>query len=69
MIETEEGEFSFKRVEGMRELADDVEVRPIGVEQSNSSLVFGDELVMKVFRKLEAGLNPELERPSYSYQP
>jgi trehalose synthase-fused probable maltokinase len=33
----------------------------MGVEQSNSSLVFGDELVLKVFRKLEAGLNPELE--------
>ena len=27
-----------------------VEVRPIGVEQSNSSIVFGDELVLKAFR-------------------
>jgi maltokinase len=60
-IETEEGSFGFKRVEGLRSPAADVDVRPIGVEQSNSSLVFGDELVMKVFRKLEAGLNPELE--------
>src|ERR671935_82982 len=51
-------------VEGQRWYASksrDVSVRPMGVEQSNSSLVFGDELVMKVFRKLEAGLNPELE--------
>src|SRR5919106_349572 len=38
-----------------------VEVRPIGVEQSNSSIVFGEELILKVFRRLEAGVNPELE--------
>jgi maltokinase len=37
------------------------EVRPIGVEQSNSSMVFGDELVLKSFRRLEPGVNPELE--------
>jgi maltokinase len=38
-----------------------VEVRPIGVEQSNSSMVFGDSLVLKSFRRLEPGVNPELE--------
>jgi maltokinase len=60
-IETEEGRFSFQRTDEMKDLPDDVPVRPMGVEQSNSSLVFGEELVLKVFRKLEAGLNPELE--------
>ncbi len=38
-----------------------VDVRPIGVEQSNSSIVFGDELILKVFRQIEPGVNPELE--------
>jgi maltokinase len=38
-----------------------VEVRPVGVEQSNSSIVFGEELILKVFRRLEPGVNPELE--------
>jgi maltokinase len=37
------------------------DVRPIGVEQSNSSMVFGDSLVLKSFRRLEPGVNPELE--------
>ena len=36
-------------------------VRSIGAEQSNSSIVFGDRLILKAFRKVEAGDNPELE--------
>ena len=60
-IETDEGRFGFQLMNGMKALPEDVPVRPMGVEQSNSSLVFGDQLVMKVFRKLEAGTNPELE--------
>ena len=36
-------------------------VRPMGAEQSNSSIVFDDELVLKVYRRIEAGVNPELE--------
>ena len=35
-----------------------VDVRPVGVEQSNSSIVFGDELIMKAFRKRRAGREP-----------
>jgi len=64
-IETEEGRFAFQRANGSLELPSEVPVRPMGVEQSNSSLVFADELVMKVFRKLEAGINPELEMLSF----
>jgi maltokinase len=38
-----------------------VDVRPVGVEQSNSSVVFGEALILKAFRRLEPGVNPELE--------
>lgn len=36
-------------------------VRPMGAEQSNSSIVFGEQQVLKVFRRVEPGVNPELE--------
>jgi maltokinase len=38
-----------------------VAVRAIGVEQSNTSVVFGDQLVLKAFRRVEPGVNPDLE--------
>ncbi len=36
-------------------------VRPMGVEQSNTSLVIDDSVVLKLLRKVEPGINPELE--------
>jgi trehalose synthase-fused probable maltokinase len=60
-LETAEGFLRFRRADGPLALAEDVDVRSVGVEQSNSSLVFGSELVLKVFRRLEPGINPELE--------
>ncbi len=35
--------------------------RLLGGEQSNSSLVFGDDLMVKVFRLVQPGLNPDVE--------
>jgi maltokinase len=60
-LEASEGHFLFHRANGVAGIADDASVRPVGVEQSNSSVVIGERLMLKVFRKLEPGVNPEIE--------
>ncbi|MDH6492887.1 hypothetical protein M2157_008886 [Streptomyces sp. SAI-127] len=37
--------------------------RLLETEQSNSSLVYGDEFILKVFRRIQPGVNPDLEVP------
>ena len=36
-------------------------VRALGAEQTNTSLVFDEEIIVKVFRRLDVGANPDLE--------
>ena len=35
--------------------------RVLTVEQSNTSLVYGDEVILKLFRRLQPGANPDIE--------
>ncbi|MFF2654120.1 maltokinase [Streptomyces sp. NPDC058045] len=37
--------------------------RVLGGEQSNSSLVYGDSFILKLFRRIVPGVNPDLELP------
>ncbi|MGH6915499.1 MAG: maltokinase N-terminal cap-like domain-containing protein, partial [Geminicoccales bacterium] len=43
------------------DLPPDAEVRRAGVEQSNSSIMIGDQIVLKAYRRLAFGVQPELE--------
>ncbi len=47
------------------ELPADAEVVSQGVEQSNSSIIIGRQVVIKVLRRLEAGIHPEAEIAHY----
>ncbi len=44
---------------------DELEPQPLGAEQSNTSVLFGRSVVMKLFRKLEPGPHPEFEIGSF----
>jgi maltokinase len=60
-IDTDDGRFSFHAFDESVAALESAPVRLMGVEQSNSSIVFDERIVLKVFRKLEPGVNPELE--------
>jgi len=45
----------------LRRLSGEPSVRLLGVEQSNTSVVLEERVLMKVLRKLEVGLSPEVE--------
>jgi maltose alpha-D-glucosyltransferase/alpha-amylase len=42
-------------------LPDDLDVRRLSGEQSNASITFGDVLILKQFRRLQEGVNPDAE--------
>ena len=61
-VQSAEGSVEFQRVEGFAGLDRELGApRSIETEQSNTSVAFDDELILKMFRRLEAGVNPELE--------
>jgi trehalose synthase-fused probable maltokinase len=60
-VPADEGEIDFRPAD-LKGVPPEIPApRPVGVEQSNSSVVYGDALILKTYRRLEAGLNPELE--------
>ncbi|TLP56612.1 MULTISPECIES: maltose alpha-D-glucosyltransferase [Pseudomonas] len=61
------GELQFHSTEALAALGlnEQSEVRYLGAEQSNSSVVVGDRLVLKLIRRVNPGVHPELEMSAY----
>jgi maltokinase len=57
----EDGALSFRRGPGVESLPVGTNSLVMTAEQSNTSLVFGDAAILKVFRKVAPGVNPDIE--------
>src|SRR6266568_5800220 len=60
-VPTLDGQLTFESLEAMPKDRPFESVRALGLEQSNSSLVVDDSCFVKVYRRIEAGVNPDLE--------
>ena len=61
-LQSSEGIAEFSPAEDFSALGRELgAARLVSSEQSNSSVVFDDALILKIFRRLEPGINPELE--------
>ncbi|MDB4928145.1 MAG: alpha-amylase, partial [Myxococcaceae bacterium] len=63
----EVGALAYAPGPGLRDCCGEGELsgRAVKLEQTNSTVPFGDRLVLKVFRQLEPGLNAEIELGAY----
>jgi maltokinase len=59
--EREDEALSFRRGPGVQSLPVGTHSLVMTAEQSNTSLVFGDAAILKVFRKVASGVNPDIE--------
>ncbi|HEU4584135.1 MAG TPA: hypothetical protein VFR95_00220, partial [Gemmatimonadaceae bacterium] len=53
--------WSLAPVDGGAEGLESLQSRIVTGEQSNSSVIYGDRAILKLFRKLEPGINPDVE--------
>jgi maltose alpha-D-glucosyltransferase/alpha-amylase len=67
VLQTSEGDIRFEATAELEKLGLNAEspVRYLSAEQSNSSVVIGSSLVLKLIRKVASGVHPELEMSAY----
>ena len=65
VLKTEAGQLKGERFDGPGSPLEKLEAAPavkrLSAEQSNTSIVFGEQVIVKLIRKLDRGVNPELE--------
>ncbi len=64
-IPSDRGRFVATRARGFDDVASPVQERRLRVEQSNTSVVLDERLILKLYRLLEPGTNPEIEVASF----
>jgi maltose alpha-D-glucosyltransferase/alpha-amylase len=64
-LSTVQGKISGSVAPEVKDGAASFAVRRVSAEQSNSSIIYGDQLILKLFRRLQAGPNPDIEIGRY----
>ncbi|HDZ56073.1 MAG TPA: maltose alpha-D-glucosyltransferase [Pseudomonas xinjiangensis] len=66
-LDTDRGTLAFSCTDVLAamELENDVNITYLSAEQSNSSVIVGGKMVLKLIRHVHAGIHPELEMGSY----
>ena len=61
-LRLEDARITFWGAEGLADRAGELgSIRPMGAEQTNTSVVLDEALALKLYRRIEPGVNPELE--------
>ena len=60
-IEAEDGRVVFLASPNWTPIARDAPIRAVGAEQSNVSIIVDERIMLKIYRRLRAGIQPELE--------
>jgi maltose alpha-D-glucosyltransferase/alpha-amylase len=64
-LSTHQGKIASRVAPEVKDGAASFAVRRVSAEQSNSSIIYGDQLILKLFRRLQAGPNPDIEIGRY----
>jgi maltose alpha-D-glucosyltransferase / alpha-amylase len=64
-IETPNGRIEFSASPNWTGVNPEAQVRPVGTEQSNVSAIVDDRIMLKIYRRLRSGVQPELEVARY----
>lgn len=60
-LEGEDGRIEFRTTPRISEVGEAGEPRLLSAEQSNASVAFGDSLILKLYRRLREGVQPDIE--------
>lgn len=60
-----QGALVFSSTVALREIQDIGAPRQLGVDQSNLSIAFSDKIILKLYRRLRAGEQPDVEVPQF----
>jgi maltose alpha-D-glucosyltransferase/alpha-amylase len=64
-FESPGGKLIFRSIPGRMTSRELTSIKRISTEQSNTSIIYNNSLILKAFRKLAFGLNPDFEVPYY----